>query len=200
MPQLNYNLDDIKDYMVEPGRYRARITKIEQTLSKRSKRPMLVWHWKLLTGESKGSELRSWTSLQKNALQNLRDHLTALGYDGNVDLNTDKLVGRKAVLVVGVTTSVDDAGNQREFSSVMNVLPDAKTNLHGVVPSADDDTEVIVDDDELYDDDPDDEDWDDDEEELDDEDWDDEPEPEPEPKRKKKRKKRRLGDDEGLPF
>jgi hypothetical protein len=216
MTRLEYNLDDIKDYAVEPGRHRARVTKIVQEKSKKGK-PMLTWYWKIIAGSEKGSEVRSWTSMVPGALFNLKNHLEGFGHTGKVKTDTKKLVGKTAVLVIGITTSTNDDGDEREFSNVLKVLPDKKASLKNAVveeeydgDEAEDDEEYEDDEDEVEDDEDDEDDWEEDEEEDDDE---EDEEPEPAPKRKKSKKPvpkkgkkksrrqgRRLGEDDEPPF
>lgn len=210
MPKLYYNLDDIKDFDIEPGRYKARLVKVESGVSK-AKKPMLVWHWRIISKEEKGKETRSWTSLAPNAMGNLKMHLEAFGFSGEVKTHSKRLIGKKVILAMGLTISVNKAGVEREFSNVVAVLPYSKSAKTG--PSEDfedeyedededeyededDDEDEYEDGDEDEDEDEDDEDWEEDEDEEEDEEGEDE-EPEPTPRKKKKKKKSRQGK---LPF
>lgn len=123
MPRLKYNLDEITSISVPPGTYRARLVKCEQTLS-RSKNPMLVWHWKIASGDEKGKELRSFTSLLENALFGLKEHLEAFGLRGKVSSDTSQLIGRYVTLVVGLRVATSTGGVDREVSGIAGVLPD----------------------------------------------------------------------------
>ncbi len=168
MTQLKFNLDEISTVMVEPGRYRARLIKCEQTLSSTSKSPMLVWHWKIVSGKEKGKEIRSFTSLLPTALGQLKTHLEAFGFRGKVNIDTQSLIGRYVTLVVGVRSGVDRNGVDREFSNVIGLFEDG-TNLQD--PSilaggkAKDQDEEEFEDEDLEDEDEDDEDIFEDEEE-----------------------------------
>lgn len=179
MPKLKYNLDEIQSFTIEPGKYRARLMKCEQTLSQK-KQPMLTWSWKLVSGAEKGKETRSFTSLQENALFGLKEHLEAFGYTGTVHVDTNKLVGKYVVLVIGLRTGISRTGEEREMSSVMGIFPDRKT-----APEPEEEEDYEDDAPEEDDDDDADDDYDDDPEDDDDpEEDDDYEEPEPAPRRK----------------
>lgn len=185
MVDLKYDLDEIQDFAVEPGKYRARLTKVEQTLSK-AKKPMLVWNWKIISGSEKGTEMKSWTSLQKNALGALKAHLQAFGFEGKIKTKTSRLVGKRAILVVALRPGVNEAGEEREYSNIIALQPYDKSAPAEEIEEEDEDwDEEIEDEDE-------DEDWEDEDE--------DEIEEEEEPAPKKKRKKRRKKKDDDLPF
>lgn len=215
MARLKYNLDEITAVLCEPGRYRARLVKCEQTMSSKNN-PMITWHWKLLAGEAKGKEVRSFTSLLDTALSGLKMHLEAFKFSGKVNVDTAKLVGRYAILVISTTASEDkETGLTREFTSVAGVLPDKKKKARKapVEDEYEDDDEYEDEDDEDEDED---EEYEEDEDEEYDEDEDEEYEEEEKPKprtrpkrtkktkRVKKRKKRSSDDDddddEDMPF
>ena len=121
MTKLDYDLDDIQEYAVEPGKYRARLVKVEEGMSKAKKR-MLIWHWKILSaGNTKDGEIRSWTSMQENALGNLKTHLEGLGFKGKIKTDTSRLIGRIAILIVAITTVTNDQGVDRDFSNIIDV-------------------------------------------------------------------------------
>lgn len=186
MPTLTYNLDEIKTFFVEPGRYRARVTKVEQTLSSKGK-PVLVWHWKIISGAEKGKEVRTWTSLMDNALTSLKNHLEALGYSGSVKVKTEKLVGKIAILVMAEGTD----NNGKEVVRATAILPDKGAKAAPIEEEDDDEDYDEDDDDEDYEEEEDDdEEYDDEEDEDEDEDEDDEyeeeEEPEPQPRRRGK--------------
>lgn len=205
MARLKYNLDEITAVLCEPGRYRARLMKCEQTMSSKNN-PMITWYWKLLAGEAKGKEIRSFTSLLDTALSGLKQHLEAFKFSGKVNVDTTKLIGRYVILVVSTSANEDkETGLTREFTSVAGVLPDKKKKARKAPVEEEDEYE----DDDYEDDDEDEDEYDEDEEyEEDDEDEEDEeeyeePEPRPRPKRAKKAKrlkKRKKKDDEGVPF
>lgn len=103
MVKLTVNLDGVGEprEIIPAGRYEAKVTEIEQQDSQ-SGNPMLVWSWEITSGDQTGSELRSYTSLQEHALFGLKAHLVAFGAkpEGEIDLDTDKIVGKKAIIVV----------------------------------------------------------------------------------------------------
>jgi hypothetical protein len=128
MVKLNLNLDEIGTAraVVEPGRYRAKVIEIEEGDSQ-SGNPMLTWTWELLDGDFAGSELRSYTSLQEHALFGLKSHLEAFGHSGEVDVDTDKLVGKTAILVVTKQTIKNRRNDEdMEVNRIENVLPAGK--------------------------------------------------------------------------
>jgi hypothetical protein len=103
-----------------PGRYLAKLTKVEKADSKSSGQPMLVWNWLIAQGEWAGIEIPSFTTLQSRALVN---HLAAFGLKGKVDVDLSTLIGRKAVLVVGTRTVV--RGQFVNYlPTVVSVLPE----------------------------------------------------------------------------
>jgi hypothetical protein len=99
MAKITVNLEGVGEAreVIDAGRYQAKVTDIVQSDSQ-SGNPMLTWTWEL----ESGAEIRSYTSLQEHALYGLKAHLTAMGLDteGELDLDTDKLIGKKAILVV----------------------------------------------------------------------------------------------------
>ena len=119
MAKQDYDPDVIVKRELEPGRFRAIVTKVEKTLSSKNM-PMLVWHWKIVYGTANGEEICSYTSLLDAASYNLKEHLVAFGYSGVVDIDNKDLVGKYATIVVA-------GGGQKagqKFLSVTKVLPD----------------------------------------------------------------------------
>lgn len=195
-PRLRYNLSDIPDIIeFTPGRYLAKLKSCTKTVSANSGQPMLVWVWVLLSGPNKGQQIKSWTSLQENALFGLKQHLLAFGLKGKVDQSTDKLIGKTVVLVIGKRKGETKDGREADFSAVLAVLPKSAGTKNSKAAA-------VVDDDD--DDEDEDEDTEDEEEETEDED-EDEDEEEERPKKSKKKKvvkakkkssKRRRDDDD----
>jgi hypothetical protein len=103
MVKLSVNLDGVGEAReaIEAGRYEAKVTEIEQGDSQ-SGNPMLTWSWEITSGDHAGHEIRSYTSLQEHALFGLKSHLAAMGLDtdGELDFDTDKLIGKRAIIVV----------------------------------------------------------------------------------------------------
>jgi len=187
MPKLNYNLDEIQDYTPIPkGRYRAKLTKCVMSKSKSSGQPMLVWDWMILTGKSKGRTARTWTSLQVQALGNLKNHLTAFGLSGKVrNKSTDQLIGKVVVLVVSERESTRE-GHEGEMDSTVSMLLPKDAPLTDSVGDVDEDDEEDEEEDDEEEDEEDDEDEDEDEE-----DEDEDEEDEPPVKKRRTIKKRR---------
>ena len=129
MPRLRYNLDDIEDMPeYELGRWRAKVKSVVRESSKTSGQPMLTWSWAFVDGPNKSRVIKSWTSLQETALIGLKQHLLALGYKGQVDVNTDRLLGKIATLVIGKRAGVRE-GLPTEFTSVITLLPAKKGRI-----------------------------------------------------------------------
>jgi hypothetical protein len=138
MPRIKVNLADVGERggNVEPGKWESELTDIEETKSSKDN-DMLVWSWEIKEGPSEGEIIKSWTSLLENALFNLKEHLVAFGADpeAEVDIEGDKLMGRRATLVVGTRKFKDrDSGEDRETSSVIKVLPLSKSKSKSAPP------------------------------------------------------------------
>ena len=129
MPRLKFNLNEIPDIVEVPkGKYRARLASCIKGESRSSGNPVLTWTWKILNGEAKGQNVKSWTSLQDHALSGLKEHLLALGLKGTVDVATDRLIGKTVVLIIGKRAGVSRSGEKAMFSSILAVLPSVKSN------------------------------------------------------------------------
>ena len=128
MVRLNVNLDEVGSAraVIPAGRYEARLTDCTEKQSS-TDNPMLEWTWEISAGDHQGAELRSFTSLQEHALFGLKSHLEAFGVSGEVDMDTDKLVGKSAVLVV-VTKTIKNRNTDEdmEVNRINMVLPAAK--------------------------------------------------------------------------
>ena len=148
MARIKVNLDEIPDFVsMTPGKTRAKLTGVEQDVSSKGN-DMLVWSWEGIEGENEGRTINSYASLLDDALGGLKTHLKAFGYDGEVDVDTKKLHGRTALLIITMRKYRDrDTGEEKEGSSVANVLPDGKGKVSnkptpgsgGVVVESDDD-------------------------------------------------------------
>ena len=103
MPKYRMNLADIPEgpVTVESGTYPCVLVDCNEEESQKG-HPMLVWDWEILSGEFQGRALKSRTSLLEHALFGYRDHVVALGVpaDYTEDVDTDRLVGKKALLIV----------------------------------------------------------------------------------------------------
>lgn len=134
MVKIAVNLDGVGSAftVIDAGKYKARVTEISEGESQ-SGNPMLTWNWEITEGDNQGVELRSYTSLQEHALFGLKEHLEAFGIAGEVDMDTDKLVGKMAHLVVSKKTiRSNKTGEEIEVNRVESVRAIAK----GAAPSA----------------------------------------------------------------
>jgi hypothetical protein len=140
MVRITLNLDDVGNSftLIEPGRYPARVVGIEEKESSTGN-PMLVWSWELEGGDYSGQEIKSFTSLQDHALFGLKQHLEAFGVSGEVDLDTDKLIGKTAVLTITKTkTRSKNTGEEIEVNRINLVSPmAAKRAAATALPAAD---------------------------------------------------------------
>lgn len=137
MVKLQLNLDEVGTAfrVIEPGRYKAKVVEIEETESQ-SGNPMLTWTWEIVEGDNAGTELRSYTSLQEHALFGLKNHLEAFGLTGEIDFDTDKLVGKTAMLVV-IKQTIKNRKNDEdmEVNRIDQVLAAAKSSAPSTKPS-----------------------------------------------------------------
>lgn len=126
MARIRVNLTGVEagGPKLSPGRYVAELVDCNEEESS-SGNPMLVWEWEVVEGDSAGMTIKSWTSLQEHALFGLKGHLKAFGIDDDdVDIDTDRLIGRKVLLTVGERSYKDrETGEQRTTSSVKYVDP-----------------------------------------------------------------------------
>lgn len=85
------------DEAPESGSYPAVIVKAEQTTSNTSGQPMLVVDFKITDGPYEGRQVRSFQSLQPQALFAVRGMLKALGYDTSESLEFEEedLIGKE---------------------------------------------------------------------------------------------------------
>jgi hypothetical protein len=136
--RLNLNLNDIKDgfELIPAGKYRAKVAAVEEKDSS-SGNPMLVWTWKIMEGDAKDKEIKSFTSLQEQALFGLKQHLTAFGASGQLtDFDPCRLVGRVALLTIGVAKATNkNTGEPMEVNRI-NLISPAPAAPAGGVPGA----------------------------------------------------------------
>jgi len=139
MVRITLNLDDVGSSftIIEPGRYPARVVDIEERESSTGN-PMLVWSWELEGDRDySGREIKSFTSLQDHALFSLKQHLEAFGISGEVDLDTDKLIGKTAMLTITKTkTRSRNTGEEIEVNRVSLVSPMAAKRAAAMAPPA----------------------------------------------------------------
>lgn len=127
MVKLSVNLDEIEtaDFrIIEAGKYEAEIIDLEEKDSS-SGHPMLVWTWKITKGDEFGTTIKSYTTLQDHALFGLKQHMDALGVEGDLDgFETDSLIGKMALLSVTKPKIVSrDTGEDIDVNRVDKVLP-----------------------------------------------------------------------------
>lgn len=124
MPRLKVNLAGVEvgGVNVPPGRYLSELVDVQEGESKTGN-PMLIWEWEISEGDYSGNTIRSWTSLQEQALFGLKGHLIGLGEDEeDVDMELDELIGRRVYLTIQTRKWKDqDSGEDREGSSVAKV-------------------------------------------------------------------------------
>ena len=147
---------------VPEGDYPVRVREVTVEESS-SGNPYLKWVFEIIDGRYKGRILYHNTSLQPQALFNLRNTLEALGMEvpqAVVELDLDNLVGLKAAVSVEI-----EVYQGKEKSRVVEVFP-----LEDLVEDEDDEDGE----DEDYEDGDDEDDEDEDDEDEDDEDEDDE--------------------------
>ena len=138
MVRITLNLDDVGSSftLIEPGRYPARVVDIEEKESSTGN-PMLAWSWELEGGDYSGQEIMSFTSLQDHALFGLKEHLEAFGISGEVDIDTDKLIGKTAMLTITKTkTRSRNTGEEIEVNRVNLVSPMAAKRAAAAAPPA----------------------------------------------------------------
>jgi hypothetical protein len=120
----------------EPGKYPAKIEKIEQKMSKAGN-PMLEWTYSV---EGLPGTMRDWTSLQPNALWKLKSILKNLGFevpDGPLDIDTDELIGMECA--VELTLEPHWNGDKKEDGTpvMVNNIKDGGIYSRAVLESAD---------------------------------------------------------------
>ena len=126
MPRVQIDLDNVESsfQLIEPGRWLSELMDCTEEESSTGN-PMLVWHWEIGEGPSQGQTTKTYTSLLDHALQGLKDHMIAFGATGGmIDLDTDRLIGRKAKLVIATARIKNrNTGEDMDVSRVNAVLP-----------------------------------------------------------------------------
>jgi len=128
VPQYNLDLDEIQSMggadNFPIGKHRAKLANVEERESNSSGHPTLYWEWEGADEASQGGTIRSFSSLQDHALGSLKMHCEAFGLHGSVVLDTDELIGKHAMLVVGMRKRRDNSLDEEERLSVISVQPD----------------------------------------------------------------------------
>ena len=108
---------------IPPGKYLAELTELEDGVSTKGN-PMLIWTWKVVSDECSGMTILSYTSLHPQGRRFLKNHLQAFGLGGVVELDTKKLIGKRACLQVGERTTIDrDSKQEEKIDCVISVHP-----------------------------------------------------------------------------
>lgn len=131
MPKLRVNLDKLRSFGALPaGEYVCRLTAVTEGESQRGN-AMWIWDWTVDQGIHSGGSLRTWTVTEGENQGALKDHLIALGFSGKASVDTDKLLGKRALLSVQVV-SREVNGEIREMNSLTSIRA-------FLLPTADDD-------------------------------------------------------------
>ena len=112
MVRIRLDVGELPDgfQMVDPGRWPARLMDVERDVSAANNR-MLVCTWKVSDAPSQGRSIRSWAVLEPaDSLWNLKQLLTAFGYEGRIDIQSDDLVGGDAMITVVHSEQTKDDG------------------------------------------------------------------------------------------
>jgi len=107
-------------FRIKPGDYAVKVKKVEHKISDKDK-PYFNWELEVLNGDAKGKKLFHTTSLQPQALFNLRNTLLACKMNvpkSKMSVDIKKLVGA----IMGVTVD-DDEYKGKVKSSVVDVFP-----------------------------------------------------------------------------
>lgn len=97
--KIKVNFTDVSDGFVnvsKPGNYPVKLVKVEPKKGQTGK-PYLNWEAEIISGEFKSAKLWYTTSLQPQALFNLRNLLVAAGLDvpkKTVSIDLDSVIGR----------------------------------------------------------------------------------------------------------
>lgn len=142
MPRVVIDLSEAKGAPFEllpSGKYLCALRHSEEATSQAGN-PMMIWDWEVLEpSEHAGKTIRTWTSLMKQAAFGFRDHLVALGEPIPDDVSlwegdTDKFLGRRALLSVIVETRKGRDGEDKDFNSVKKLEPASKPPAARAVP------------------------------------------------------------------
>lgn len=142
MPQIDYDLDSIQSFggsNFPEGKHRAKLIACEERNSGNSGNPTLYWEWEGADEESQNETIMSYSSLMENALGSptgFKAHFEAFGYHGQISVDTDELIGRHVMLIVGMQKRRDRlTGEETERLSVLSILPDEKKAVRASTPA-----------------------------------------------------------------
>ena len=120
---LKIDFSDVDERVDIPeGTYRVRVKNVEKRVSEKSDKPYLNWELQIVDGDAKGGTLYHTTSLQPQALFNLRDTLTALGFKvpkSAINLDLSKVIKRE--MAVKVTMEEYQGKDRPRISNVFSV-------------------------------------------------------------------------------
>lgn len=108
---------------LEPGVYRAQVEKVESREG--ANYPGLSWTWSSIEPETFGQRSNLFTSLSPKSLWVLKGILEAFGAEipqSAMRLNTDKLIGKKALIKVINEPWTDAAGESHDSSKIDRVF------------------------------------------------------------------------------
>ncbi len=116
MPKINVNLNEVEDVSkpIPAGQYVVRILKADKATGKDSGEDYIHWEVEVVEGEYKGRHFFPNTSLQAQALWNLKKLLDAASVVTNKDgsFNTEDAIGAEFIAVVGQKEYEGKAGNE----------------------------------------------------------------------------------------
>lgn len=113
---------------LEPGLYQARVEKVDKTTGKNY--DGLKWSWSSIESETHGQRADLFTSLAPQSLWVLKGILEAFGAEipqSALRLDTDRWIGKKALIKVIHEPWTDSEGNEKTSSKVDKVFPIQKT-------------------------------------------------------------------------
>jgi len=120
----NIDLATIQDLSdnIPPGDYLAEVIDIKEATSKKGN-PMLVWHWKIVSGFYSSFRIQSYTTIEYPMSPAMLIHLLAFSRTGAVNTDTNNLVGKSACLVVGTRPIIrENTGKGNEYPCVIAVF------------------------------------------------------------------------------
>lgn len=111
-------------FSVPDADYKVKVVEVTEEEGADSGEPYLSWELEIIEGKHKGAKLYHITSLQKQALFNLRRTLEACGMeipDSAMDLDLDELTD----LTLGVTTEQEEYKGKKKSKVIDTFNPDA---------------------------------------------------------------------------
>ncbi len=120
--KVDFSTVEDKPY-VNVGEHQARVATVEQKDG--TEYPYLVWEFEILgkTADA-GKKINFNTTLKPSGLFNLKNFLTACGYDipkSAVNLDLDKVINKRVTIEVKMVKDRND--DSKEYANVVKVLP-----------------------------------------------------------------------------